>query len=125
MQTVNGEKDCFSTFYQWPIILKNVLGLNAQEIQKILNAEGMYFIRAWKPLYFQPVYQNKNLFKFNYPFSAEPNKNINPNYKKGSCKIVEELYDTLLIKEYIRYPTTWDDVNDVLKVFDKINNCFK
>ena len=123
LETVEGEKDCVSTFYQWPIIFKKeVLGLNALEIQKILNAEGMYFIRACKPLYFQPVYQKKNLFKLNYPFSAEPNKDIKPNYERGSCKVVEELYDTLLIKEYIRYPTTWNDVKDVVKVFDKINN---
>lgn len=115
--------DCYSTYYQWPIMFDlKKLGVDILKIREILNAEGMYFIRAWKPLYRQPLYQQKKLFKYNYPFDAEPNKSIKTNYHEGSCPNVEWIYDNVLLKEYLRYPTTWEDVKQVELAMEKLDS---
>jgi perosamine synthetase len=114
--------NCYSTYYQWPIMFDlKKLGVDILKVREILNAEGMYFIRAWKPLYRQPLYQQKKLFKHNYPFDAEPNKSIKTNYHEGSCPNVEWIYENVLLKEYLRYPTTLDDVKQVETAMEKLN----
>ena len=63
----------------------------------------------------------KKLFKHNYPFDAEPNKSIKTNYHEGSCPNVEWIYENVLLKEYLRYPTTLDDVKQVETAMEKLN----
>ncbi len=127
LQTIDGcvcENDCgcHSTFYQWPIMFDlGKLGTNLVKVREVLNEEGMYFIRAWKPLYRQPLYQQKKLYKHNYPFSAEENKSIVTNYHEGSCPIGEWIYENVLLKEYLRYPTGWEDVKQVELAMEKLD----
>ena len=130
LKTINGcstcdcekKSNCHSTYYQWPIMFDlKKLGVDILKVREVLNAEGMYFIRAWKPLYRQPLYQQKKLFKYNYPFDAEPNKSIKTNYYEGSCPNVEWIYENVLLKEYLRYPTGWDDVKQVELAMEKLD----
>ena len=65
-------------------------------------------------------YQQKKLFKHNYPFDAEPNKSIKTNYHEGSCPNVEVCRNVLL--KYLRYPTTLDDVKQVETAMEKLND---
>jgi hypothetical protein len=94
------------------------------QIQTTLNAEGMYFLSGYKPLYLQPIYQKKQAFKHGLPFSAEANKEIKTNYQLGACPVAEEMRDSLLIKEYIRHPSTTEDMDDIILAFKKLVSAF-
>ena len=87
---------------------------------EILNAEGCYFFGGYKPLYLQPVYQNKMMFKKGYPWSAKENKMIKTNYYSGSCPVAEKLQHETITSEHIRPPNTIKDLNDLGKIFEKI-----
>lgn len=118
---MSGREGCVSTFYTWPFIFNSeIAGTDVESFRQAINAEGMYFIRGYTPLYFQPVYQTKTMFKGGYPWSAKENQGIQTNYGKGSCPMAEAMRERILIKEYIRFPTTQDEVEDILKAFEKI-----
>jgi len=119
----NGEKKCKSTFYVYPLRFnKDRAGIKREDFIDAVNAEGINFYQGYsKPLYLQPIYQKKHLFKKGYPFSASENKDCNMNYDLGICPNAEKLYfDEMIINEHIRSPHTADDINDILIAIDKI-----
>ncbi len=121
LEIMDGREGCDSTFYVWPILYKpEVGGVSVSDLHAALNAEGMYFLRGYKPLYLQPIYQTKTVFKQGYPFRAPENRDSVTNYHPGACPTAESLRDSLLLKEYIRFPSTREDLDDVLAAFDKI-----
>lgn len=116
-------KRCVSTFYVMPIkFKKNFINLSRDEFIKIINFEGAKFYKGYvKPLYLQPLYQKKKLFKFGYPFSAKENLGANINYRKGSAPIAENLYfNEMILNEHIRHPHTMKDVKDIINIFEKV-----
>jgi perosamine synthetase len=121
LETMPGRKDCVSTFYTWPIIYKDdVGGRSVEDFRKALNAEGMYFLAGYKPLYLQPIYQTKTLFKHGYPWAAKENAPIKTNYAPGSCPVAERMRTQVMIKEYVRLPNTMDDMRDIVATFEKM-----
>ena len=117
------KKRCLNTFYLLTFSFdKNKINLSRNKFVKLLNKEGGKFYEAYtKPLYYQPLYQKKRLFKKGYPFKAIENKNIKTNYEKNSCPVSEKLYkDSLILNEYIRFPHTKRDINDLVKIFWKL-----
>jgi perosamine synthetase len=121
LETMPGRDGCISTFYTYPILFNPaVAGTDVEAFQQALNAEGAYFIRGYKPLYQQPLYQRKMAFKHGYPFSAPENRDIRTNYDSGACPISERLREELLITEYIRLPNSWDDIKDIVQAVAKI-----
>lgn len=121
IDTMTGREGCVSTFYTWPFIFKpEVAGVDVETFRRTLNAEGMYFIRGYRPLYLQPLYQTKTMFKHGYPWSAPENRDIRTNYEAGSCPVAEAMRERILIKEYIRPPNTRDDIDDVAAAIEKV-----
>lgn len=118
---IEGRESCVSTFYTYPILFRpEVAGVDVEEFRAALNAEGMYFIRGYKPLYQQPIYQRRTAFKCGYPFSAPENRHAIANYAAGACPMAEALRDQMLINEYIRLPNTLEDCRDIVKAVRKL-----
>ena len=113
------------TFYIYPICFdKDKTNYSREEIVRSLNAEGLKLSMGYvKPLYLQPLYQKKTLFKHSYPFNAPPNLNLNQKYDIGTCPNSEMLHNYKLItSEHIRYPHNNKDINDICRIIDKITN---
>lgn len=121
LEIMPGRAGCTSTFYTYPIRVRpQVAGCDAHELRKILNAEGMYWLSGYKPLYNQPAYQQKKVFKHGYPFTAPENKDIQTNYHQGACPVAEQMHNEILIKEYVRAPNTMEDMQDIVKAFARV-----
>ena len=117
-----GRKDCKSTYYVYPVrFLPEVAKVSRSEFVKVVNAEGINFYQGYtKPLYLQPVYQNKHLFKNGYTFSATENKECFMHYSSGTCPNAERLYfNEMLINEHVRFPHSINDVYDIAEAIKK------
>ena len=122
LEIMDGRKDCVSTYYTYPILFRpDVAGVHVEEFRTALNTEGMYFARGYKPLYEQPIYQRRMLFKHGYPFGAPENQGSIANYAPGACPMAEMLRNELLISEHIRLPNTLEDFQDIVKSVEKIS----
>lgn len=118
--------ECQSTYYVYPLrYLPERLGCKREDFVKMLNAEGLQFYQGYvKPLYLQPLYQRKQAFKHGYPFSAPENQGIATNYYLGACPNAEKLhFEQMLINEHIRTPHHLSDMEDIVKVFQKVAGC--
>tara|TARA_B100000963_G_scaffold331308_1_gene322009 strand:+ start:206 stop:1534 length:1329 start_codon:yes stop_codon:yes gene_type:complete len=114
---------CKPTYYLFPMrFIPEKCNLSREEFIKTLNAEGFIFYQGYtRPLYFQPIYQDKQLFKHGYPFSAVENKDLNMDFKAGSCPNAERLhFKEMIINEHIRLPNKIEDIKDVLGAIKKI-----
>ena len=81
------------------------VGLPREVFCKAVEAEG-FTLRAGyiKPLYLEPLYQQKICFgNQGFPFSAN-SRNDEINYFKGMCPVVEKLADSDFILTNITYP---------------------
>jgi len=115
--------DCESTYYVYPLkFLSEIAGIKREQFVKAVNAEGINFFQGYvKPLYTQPVYQKKILFKNGYPFSAIENKSCRMEYNIGICPNAEKLYfDQMIINEHVRATQSASDINDILLSLKKI-----
>jgi len=74
-----------------------------------------------KPLYLQPLYQNKIAYgKKGCPWTCQ-NTSANVDYSKGICPVVEDMYEnTLITHELMRPGMTKQDLDDVISVFYKV-----
>ena len=72
-----------------------------------------------KPLYLQPMFQKKIAYGTNgFPWSAADREY---DYSKGICPVVEDLhYNTLITHEYMRPGMSKEDMDDVIKAFNKV-----
>ncbi len=114
---------CQSTYYVYPLrFLPEVIGVDRKRFVQVLNAEGVKFFEGYsRPLYLQPIYQKKQVFKHGYPFSAPENKDTKTNYHPGACPNAEKLhFEQMLTNEHIRPPHTLDDIEDIIRVFEKV-----
>lgn len=69
-----------------------------------------------KPLYLQPIYQQRAAFAFN----NNQFKN-DVDYNKGICPVTEQMHFTELIThEYMRPGMSREDLEDVVKAFEKV-----
>jgi len=115
--------DTNPTFYVVPIrFFRNKAGISREKFVEAINADGALFSQGYtKPLYYQPVYQKKRLFKNGYPFSAKENIDSNFNYFEGSCPNAETLhFEQIIINEHIRPPQNKEDINDLINIIEKI-----
>ena len=74
-----------------------------------------------KPLYLQPIYQQKAAWAFNPVLCKQ-----NVNYKEGLCPVAEKMhFEELFTNELMRPGMTKDDINDVSlaieKIFENVN----
>jgi len=116
-------KDSKATYYIMPIKFdEDVAGVCRNDFVNALNQEGGKFYQGYvRPLYLQPIYQNKILFNNNYPFSAVENKDAVTNYSKGSCPTAERLYySEMIINEHVRLPQKKEDMSELLSIIRKV-----
>jgi perosamine synthetase len=114
---------CLSTYYIFPIrYFSEHTGVDRDTFVKVLNSEGALFYQGYTPpLYLQPVYQRKILFKNGYPFSAKENQKCVQNYEKGICPTAEKLhFEQMVVSEHVRMPHTESDIKDIVKCIEKI-----
>ena len=119
---------CKPTYYILPIrFLSEKTNVSRNEFIKALNKEGFKFFLGYSPpLYLQPMYQNRHLFKKGYPFKAEANLGLNINYEKGICPNTEKLhYEEMITNEHIRLPNSMEDIIDILNGIKKITEIKK
>lgn len=120
-ETMPGRDDSVSTFYTWPMIFKpEAAGVDVESFRLALNAEGMYFIRGYRPLYNQPLYQRRLAFKHGYPWAAPENQGHSARYAAGTCPVAEKMRERILVNEYIRLPNSQVDLDDICAAIDKL-----
>jgi perosamine synthetase len=113
-----------STYYVVPVKFNEDLsGLDRNAYVKALNSEGALFYQGYvKPLYMQPVYQKRQLYKCGYPFTAPENAQCRMDYSPGLCEVAERLhFHEMLINEHIRPPHTQADVQDLVNIIRKVD----
>lgn len=108
------------TFYQYKFTIPSLKKGEGSRLRQTLNAEGCYFFSGYSPLYKQPVYAQKKMYKNGYPWSAKENKNIITNYHIGSCPNAESLQDITFTNEHIRPPNNMSDINELIDIFYKV-----
>ena len=111
-----GRPDCNNTYYQFPVFVK--AEIDVEDLIKKINTQGGYFIRLTKPLYHLTVFNEKNFFKANLPWSHE--LTTDSDYSQSNCPNAEALYNNLIICEYIRPPSTQCDMDDIVAIFKKV-----
>ena len=114
-----------STFYIYPMrYLAERTGVVREDFITAVNAEGALFYQRYvKPLYLQPVYQRRHLFKNGYPFSAPENQGSEVNYDLGVCPNAERLhFHEMVINEHIRLPHESSDIRDIVSAIDKVTS---
>ena len=119
----SGRELCESTYYVYPLRYnEEETGVLRKDFVAAVNAEGIQFYQGYsKPLYLQPVYQEKHLFKNGYPFLAPPNKDCKMEYHKGLCPNTEKLhFREMIINEHIRLPQKSEDIIDIIRAIDKM-----
>ena len=112
-----------STYYLYPLRFKaDIAGITREEFVEAVNGEGIKFYQGYvKPLYTQPLYQRKHLFKYGYPFSAIENRECRVDYSMGICPNTEKLhFKEMIINEHIRPPHTKDDIDDIIEAIRKV-----
>ena len=121
--TCSNDEKCLSTYYVFPIrYLSEKTGVGRETFIHTINEEGVQFYQGYtKPLYLQPVYQKRQLFKFGYPFKAPENKDCIQKYGFGLCPIAEKLhFKEMVINENIRAPHTREDISEIVNSVSKL-----
>ena len=117
-----------STYYLFPFRYnQEITSISRENFINAVNAEGIQFYQGYtKPLYLQPVYQKKHLFKNGYPFAAEINQKCKMEYAEGLCPNAERLYfKEIVINEHIRHPHTTNDIKDIIISLKKVCGLIK
>lgn len=120
---IRPRENTHSTYYVVPIRFhEDKAGVSREQFIEAVNAEGIMFYQGYvKPLYTQPVYQRKHLFKNGYPFSAKENESCSMNYDMGICPNAEKLhFKEMIINEHIRLPHEEKDINDIITAIRKV-----
>ena len=103
----------YSMFYD-----EEKIGIPRDLFCEAMRAEGIPFFGGYvKPLYLNPLYQEKRAFAFRHHQGKA-------NYKKGICPVAESLYAKYwILTPVLRFPVTKEDVADLvnamIKVLDK------
>jgi len=91
-------------------------------VTKLREGEGPLLGYGYvKPLYLQPIYQNKIAFgSKGWPF-VSPWSQSDVNYDKGSCPVAEKMYEKEFFShELMRPGMSRDDLDDVVRAFEKV-----
>lgn len=118
-----GREGCHSTYYVYPLRFDpEAAGVAREDFIKAVNAEGTLFYQGYvKPLYLQPLYQKKTLFRHDYPFAAPPNQGCRMDYAPGTSPVAERLhYKQMIINEHIRPPHTAGDIDQIVTAVAKV-----
>ena len=79
------------------------------------------FYGGAEPLYLLPIFQERiAIGRDGFPFTS-PHYKGRVSYERGICPVVERLYkDEVVLHELMRPPATQEDLDDVVKAFEKV-----
>ena len=100
----------------------NLLGIDRSTLLRAMEAEGFPLSPGYvKPIYMLPVFQQKQAFNnSSFPFVFELYDG-NPDYKSGSCPVVERMYETeLTLTDICQFPNTKDNIDEFMKALVRI-----
>ncbi len=88
---------------------------------ELRESEGVRISSGYiKPLYLQPLYQNKTAYGSGCPWSCSKYQG-NVRYERGICPVAEKMYEDILIPhELIRPGMSSQDLDDVAEAFRKV-----
>lgn len=123
--------DCTHSFYVHACLFdESIVGVHRNQFIKAVAAElpktelrekesAIFSMGYVKPLYLQPMYQERVAFGGQgYPFSIF-GKNV--KYEKGICPTAENLHEnSLFFHEMMRPPMQMADLDDVYRAFEKV-----
>ncbi|MDO8493072.1 MAG: DegT/DnrJ/EryC1/StrS family aminotransferase [bacterium] len=98
------------------------LGISRADFVKDMTALGMPVYGGYvKPLYLLKMFQEKKAFNnTNFPFEG-PHYSGNPDYSKGSCPVVERMYEKELVFTNIcQYPRTKKHIDMFVSAVKKV-----
>ena len=100
----------YSMFYD-----EEKIGIPRDLFCEAMREEGIPFFGGYvKPLYLNPLYQEKRAFAFRHHQGKA-------NYKKGICPVAESLYAKhLIFTPVLRFPATKEDVADIVNAMIKV-----
>lgn len=124
LHALSADYETRSTYYVVPVKFdEKMAGISRNEYAAALNKEGALFFQGYvRPLYLQPLYQKKTLYKHGYPFTAPENRECRMDYHSGLCPTAESLhFHGMLINEHIRPPQVMADVEDLVSIIHKVH----
>ena len=133
LEPVKVRPDYVHSFYVHPIKFnQEIAGVHRNKFVEAVRAElmpielreteGVKVSGGYvKPLYLQPLYQNKIAYGgTDCPWNCEKYSGT-VDYSKGICPVTEKMYeDVLIIHELMRPPMTTEDLDDAVKSFKKV-----
>lgn len=112
---------CTHTFYRYTMRLDtDKIQIPADLIAKALNAEGIPFDADYIPLNLYPVYQKRIAYgDKGCPFSCSYYGGA-VDYSMKNLPVAEKMARTTLSSEIIRPPQTFEDMDDIIRAFEKV-----
>jgi dTDP-4-amino-4,6-dideoxygalactose transaminase len=130
LASVTVAEGCGHAYYLYPIKYnEKIIGIPRNKFVNAVNAElpkpdeweQTGLVEGYvKPLYLLPLYQKKiALGSKGFPWSMNPN--IDYSYHKGSCPVVESMFEKeLIFTPLIREPLMEDDIESLVKAIKKV-----
>ncbi|MDO8487485.1 MAG: DegT/DnrJ/EryC1/StrS family aminotransferase [Candidatus Curtissbacteria bacterium] len=126
-------KDCTHSYYYQPLQYSSeIAGVHRDVFVDAVKAEllpyekrtdeGVTLGKGYiKPIHLLPLFQNKiAIGSAGWPWNSPWNKS-GVKYDKGICPVAESCYDNVLINnELFKPPMTRDDLDDVVRAFEKV-----
>ena len=103
-------------------VKEEVSGISRDTLAEALNAEGIPFGAGYvKPIYLEPMYQKRIAYgRKGYPFTGDVYSG-EVDYSKGICPVCERMHEKeLILTGVCRYPHTKEDMDDVVRAFEKV-----
>ena len=116
-------EDCTHIYYMHVMKFdEKIAGISRERFIEAIQAEGITIWGGYmKPLYLEPLYQQKTAYKDGYPFKNNAAYNKEIDYSYGICPVAERLYEKETIVNIYNYsPLTKNDINDIANGFEKV-----
>jgi len=110
------------SYFTYPLTLNPGSGISRDALIKAMNAEGIPLSGGYvRPIYWEAMYQKKIAYgSKGFPF-VPPVYHGAVNYGKGLCPVCERMHEQeLMMTPVCRYPNTKEDMDDVVRAFDKV-----
>lgn len=123
VQVPHVEEGCQHSYYDFPMQLDFTrLGLTKSEFIRITAAENLPISESYRPIYWQHIYQNKQIgSERGFPFNRSLSQKNRENYRMGSCPCAERLFgETCLTFEICSYEIEEAHLHRIAEMFARI-----
>ncbi|MFH1664876.1 MAG: DegT/DnrJ/EryC1/StrS family aminotransferase [Candidatus Omnitrophota bacterium] len=119
------EKGNKHVYFVFPIRYdREEVGVPRDIFVKAVNEEGIPLAAGYvRPIYMEPLYRKKIAYgRKGCPFTCSF-YGRQTRYEKGICPVTERMYEEeLILTPVCKYPHTIEDMDDVIKAFEKVFN---